>query len=422
MDADDTEKFQLIGNAWKAYPLKQPYYISKNTRLKFELSIEERTQGHVICVDSDAILSDSRKCIWLSGDEFGRHDAFDTNSPEYDLRRSKIANLALGMPSTQSSTSHFGISDARKAVDGYINPRWSDSVDLEKNSISVTNQDKEAWWQVNLSSLKTISEIVIHEWKVYPLGAFRLKIMNGSSTTTLGPFDQNHESFSNNVYRIPFESASQGDKVRIELVEEGVLALVEVLVLGEEPSSTVTMYDIAIGEMIEDGVSFGHPIWNGVRVDLNQDHADYTLPGSTNSHVRLRASHIFTDVLASVSQSSCKIVIHKDASRNIFSLDVIPSNGFFHVELPPGIVGSEVEFQGCSPTEVQVFGGADPVQAGSAFDGSRPLIKYIALIQNSQTVEDSNSLVGKSIFRSVQLYDVADDSSEETSKVSYKYI
>ncbi|GFH57847.1 hypothetical protein CTEN210_14323 [Chaetoceros tenuissimus] len=416
MNADDTEKFTLIGNAWKAYPLIQPYYISKNTRLKFELSIEEQTQGHAICVDSDAILSDSRKCIWLSGDEFERHDVFDTKSPDYDLRRAKIANLALGMPSTQSSTSHFGISDARKAVDGYINPRWSDSVDLEKNSISVTNQEKNAWWQVNLLSLKTISEVVIHEWKVNPLGAFQLKIMNGSSINTIGPFDKDHESFSNNVYRIPFESAAQGDKVRIELVEEGILALVEVLVLGEEPSSTVTMYDIAIGEMIKDGVSFGHPIWDGVRVDLNQDDVDYTLPGSTNSHVRLRASHIFTDVLASVSQSSCKIVIHKDASRNIFSLDVTPSTGFFHVELPPGIAGSEVEFQGCSPTEVQIFGGADPVQAGSAFDGSRPLIKYIALIQNSQTVEDSITLVGKSIFKSVELYDAADDSSEETSK------
>ena len=421
MDGNDSEKFTLIGNAWKAYPLIQPYYISKNTRLKFELSIEERTQDHAICVDTDAILSDSRKCIWLSGNEFERHDAFDTKSQDYDLRRSKIANLALGMQSTQSSTSHFVISDARKAVDGYINPRWSDSVDLEKNSISMTHQEKGAFWQVNLSSLKTISEIVIHEWNVYPLGAFRLKIMNGSSTNTLGPFDLNHESYSNNVYRIPFESAAQGDKVRIELVEEGILALVEVLVLGEEPSSTGTTYDIAIGEMIKDGVSFGHPIWDGVRVDLNQDDADYTLSGSTNSHVSLRASHIFTDVLASVSQSSCKIVIHKDASRNIFSLDVTPSNDFFHVELPPGIVGSEVEFQGCSPAKVQIFGDADPIQVGSAFDGSRPVIKYIALIQNSQTVDDSNSLVGKSIFKSVQLYDATDDSSEETSKVSYKY-
>ena len=123
-----------------------------------------------------------------------------------------------------------------------------------------------------------------------------------------------------------------------------------------------------------------------------------------------------------MSQSSCKIVIHKDASRNVYSLDVTPSNGFFHVELPPGIVGSEVEFQGCSPTKVQVFGRADPVQAGSAFDGSRPLIKYIALIQNSKTVEDSNSLVGKSIFKSVQLYDDPENSSQETSKVNFKYI
>ena len=418
MDADDTEKFTLIGNSWKAYPLSKPYYISKSTRLKFELSIEERTQGHAICVDSDAILSDSRKCIWLSGDEFERYDTFDTKSQDYNLRRAKMANLALGMPATQSSSSHFAISDARKAVDGYINPRWSDTVDMEKNSISITNKDKDAWWQVNLSNLQTISEVVIHEWKVNPLGAFYLKIINGPITNTLGPFDQDHEVYMNPVYRIQFSSSTQGEKVRIELVEEGVLALVEVLVLGEEPSSNGTLYDFPIGEMIKDGVSFGHPIWNGVRVDLND--VEYALPGSTNNHVLLRTWHIFTDVLGSVSQSSCKIVFHKDAHRNIFSLDVAPLNNFFHVELPPGIVGSEVEFQGCSPAEVQVFGGADPVNAGSAFDGSRPIIEYIALIQNSESVEDSDSLVGKSIFKSVQLYDANEDSIEETSKVSHK--
>lgn len=419
-DVNDREKFTLIGNAWKAYPLPQPFYITQDTRLKFELSIEEVAHGHAICIDSDAILSDSRKCIWLSGNEFNRHDAFDAESPDYSLRRAKIANLALGMPATQSSTSHFGISDARKAVDGYINPRWSESLDIEKNSIAITNKEPSAFWEVSLSSLKTISEIIIHESKMHLLGPFRVIIStSGPSGTTITSkiFESNDNDsvfYGNNVYKIIMNEIVQGEKVRIELLEEGVLALVEVLVLGEDPGVALREYDIQVGEMIMDDVSFGHPIWKGIKVDLNDD-GDYTLPSSTDGHVRLRASHIFTDVLGSAG-TDCTIEVHKDSNRAIFSLTITPSNGFFHTELPPGIVGSEVEFVGCSPTKVQVFGNAEIIEAGSAFDGSRPTINYIALIQNSPTVGDV--LVGKSTFKSVQLYnDAKEISVKETAKV-----
>lgn len=417
-DPNKSEQFTFVGNAWKAYPLLQPYYISRNTRLKFQFSVEVKAQGHAVCVDSDAILSDSRKCIWLTGNEFDRYQPFITESEEFDLRRSKFANLALGMPATQSSTSHFGISDARKAVDGYINPRWSDSLDIEKNSISVTNKEANAFWEVSLSSLKSISKVIIHEWAMKPLVPFVLKIFSG--VTVEQTIESTEFTYIDNVYTISLPDGTQGDKVRIELKQEGILALVEVLVLGDEPAATTKQYDIPIGDMILDGVSFGQPIWDGIKVDLTVDDYKYTIGGSTDSHVRFDANHILTDILGEVGASSqidCTIVVHKDAARDIFTMSITPSNDLFHMEFPPGIVGSEVEIQGCIPTNVQVFGRGETVRAGSAFDNSRPSIKYIALIQNS-TIPTGDELLSKSIFNNVELYDDVDFSRVETSKVS----
>lgn len=420
-DPDKSEQFTFVGNAWKAYPLLQPYYISRNTRLKFQFSVEVKAQGHALCVDSDAILSDSRKCIWLTGNEFDRYQPFTTESEEFDLRRSKFANLALGMPATQSSTSYFGISDARKAVDGYINPRWSDSLDIEKNSISVTNKEANAFWEVSLSSLQTMSKVIIHEWFMKPLVPFVLKIFSG--VTVEQTTESTEFTYIDNVYTISLPDETQGDKVRIELKQEGTLALVEVLVLGDEPAANTRQYDIPIGEMILDGVSFGHPIWDGIKVDLTVGDYKYTIGGSTDSHVRFDANHILTDILGEVGASSptdCTIVVHKDASRDIFTMSITPSNDFFHMELPPGVVGSEVEIQGCIPTNVQVFGRGEIVQAGSAFDNSRPSIKYIALIQNS-TIPTGDEPLSKSIFNNVELYDDVGFSRVETSKVSRLY-
>ena len=415
-DPDKSEQFMLVGNAWKAYPLLQPYYISRNTRLKFQFSVEVKAQGHAVCVDSDAILSDSRKCIWLTGNEFERHDPFVNESKEFDLRRSKFVNLALGMPATQSSTSHFGISDARKAVDGYINPRWSDSLDIEKNSISVTNKEANAFWGVSLSSLQSISKVIIHEFVIKPLVPFVLKIFSGVTVLTI---ESTEFTYIDNVYTISLPDQTQGDKVRIELKQKGILALVEVLVLGDEPAETTRQYDIPIGEMILDGVSFGHPIWDGIKIDLTADDNKYTIGGSTDSHVRFDANHILTDILGEVgvsSQTDCTIVVHKDAARDILTMSITPSNDLFHMEFPPGIVGSEVEIKGCIPTNVQVFGRGESVRAGSAFDNSRPSIKYIALIQNS-TIPTVDEPLSKSIFNNVELYDDIDFSEVETSKV-----
>lgn len=429
-DPDNSEQFKMMGNAWKAYPL-QPYYITRNTRVKFQFSVKVKAQGHAVCVDFDDILSDSRKCIWLTGNEFDRNDPFVNESEEFDLRRSKFANLALGMPATQSSTSHFGISDARKAVDGYINPRWSDSLDIEKNSIAVTNKDVNPFWEVSLPSLQAMSKVIIHEWMQKPLNPFVLKIFNGATVTK--SIESSDFTYTGNVHTFSLQDKPQGDKVRIELKQEGILALVEVLILGEEPADSMRQYDIPIGDMILDGVSFGHPVWNGIKVDLAV--APYEIAGSTDAHVLFDTNHILNDVLGETSGSAstdCTIIVHNDQIRNVFTMDITSSiEGFFHKELPPGILGTEVEIQGCIPTNVQVFGSAESIEAGSAFDGSRPAIKYIALIQNTVQEEDNaeedaegaqDDLMSESTFSNVELYDNIGFATVETSKVSSQQI
>ena len=422
-DPNNSEQFRFVDNSWKAYPLLQPYYITKNTRLKFRFSVQVKAQGHALCVDSDAILSDSRKCIWLTGKKFERYAPFVTKSDEFDLSRAKFANLALGMPATQSSTSHFGISDARKAVDGYINPRWSESLDIEKNSIAVTNKDAAPFWEVSLPSLQTMSKVIIHEWVENPLLPFALKIFNGHTVVLTREF--NVFDYNDNVYSISIPAGTQGDKVRVELKQAGVLALVEVLVLGEEPAAAMIQYDIPIGDMILDGVSFGHPIWNGIKVDLTV--APYEIVGSTDAHVLFDTNHILTDILGETTDSQitdCTIIVHNDQIRNIFTFTITPSDAkFFHMELPPGFLGTEVEIQGCTPVSVQVFGSAESVEAGSAFDRSRPAIKYIALIQNTVLEENAEEDAGddpssESIFSNVELYDDIGFATVETSKVS----
>src|SRR5579872_7351154 len=64
-------------------------------------------------------------------------------------------NLAQGQPATQSSTYEPGITDASRAVDGNTDGNFAD------HSVSHTNQDANAWWQVDLGASATVSSIVV---------------------------------------------------------------------------------------------------------------------------------------------------------------------------------------------------------------------------------------------------------------------
>jgi poly(beta-D-mannuronate) lyase len=70
-----------------------------------------------------------------------------------------VENIALGKTAEQSSTNTTGVGAADLAIDGNTSGEWSDDVD--ENSVTRTNIESEAWWQVNLGEDYEIGDIVI---------------------------------------------------------------------------------------------------------------------------------------------------------------------------------------------------------------------------------------------------------------------
>ncbi len=65
-----------------------------------------------------------------------------------------LPNLALGKPATQSSTLNGGV--ASRAVDGNLDTNWLDG------SVSHTDLNPQAWWQVDLGAVMDIGQIVLY--------------------------------------------------------------------------------------------------------------------------------------------------------------------------------------------------------------------------------------------------------------------
>ena len=75
-------------------------------------------------------------------------------------------NVARGKPTTQSSTSHNGISS--RAVDGIYHPAYY------AHSCTHTNKDAEPWWRVDLMNGYTVIGVNITN-RADPEYAHRLK-------------------------------------------------------------------------------------------------------------------------------------------------------------------------------------------------------------------------------------------------------
>lgn len=88
-------------------------------------------------------------------------------------------NIALGKPARQSS-SHATFTGAEKAVDGNVSGRFGD------RSLSHTGEDREPWWEVDLSTVAAIDGIVV--WNrtdsaVDRLEGFRVEILDAARQT-----------------------------------------------------------------------------------------------------------------------------------------------------------------------------------------------------------------------------------------------
>jgi len=159
-------------------------------------------------------------------------------------------NLAVGRAASQSST-YPGAPTAgpESAVDGNTDGSFGDG------SVTATNLDPNAWWQVDLGASATISSVAI--WNRTDCCGSRLSdYWVFISDTPFGPTDtpttlqfragtwSSHQSVAPNP-SMSIIAGAQGRYVRVQLSAPGYLSLAEVQVFGT--SSAPSSSDLALG-------------------------------------------------------------------------------------------------------------------------------------------------------------------------------
>ena len=156
-----------------------------------------------------------------------------------------LANLALGQPTSQSSTGFGGVPSL--AVDGNTDGNYLD------NSVTSTGQTPVAqeWWQVDLGRVSTINQVVL--WNRTDCCASRLQnfdvLISPTDMTgrTLAQLTADPSVTVQSVASLTAASltltfpSTQGRYVRVQLTGTGYLSLAEVQVLG------VPTGDLALG-------------------------------------------------------------------------------------------------------------------------------------------------------------------------------
>ena len=148
-----------------------------------------------------------------------------------------LLNLAVKRPAEQSSTYRPGFTDATKAVDGNTDGAYADG------SLTHTNLDANAWWQVDLGASATVSSIVV--WNRTDCCGSRLSdYWVFVSDTPFGPTDtpatlqsragtwSSHQTVQPNPSASITIAGAQGRYVRVQLSGANYLSLAEVQVFG----------------------------------------------------------------------------------------------------------------------------------------------------------------------------------------------
>ena len=162
-----------------------------------------------------------------------------------------ISNLAPGKLATQSSTlAGYPSAGPGSAVDGNADGNFSD------RSVTHTNLDSNAWWQMDLGASAAVNTIVI--WNRTDCCSERLNdywvfvsdtpFLPTDTPTTLqnraGTFASHQAAAPNPFTVIP--AGAQGRYVRVQLSGTNNLSLAEVQVFGTGGASTPT--DLALGQ------------------------------------------------------------------------------------------------------------------------------------------------------------------------------
>jgi hypothetical protein len=154
------------------------------------------------------------------------------------IQSSSTPHLAMAKPATQSSTlSGYGTTSARVAVDGETNGNFS------IGSVSHTNLESNAWWQVDLGASAPIGSIVIwnrtdccsvrlHDYWVFVSNTpFSPTDTPASLKNRAGTWSSHQTAVPNPSNKITTAGAS-GRYVRVQLGGTDYLSLAEVQVFG----------------------------------------------------------------------------------------------------------------------------------------------------------------------------------------------
>ena len=185
-------------------------------------------------------------------------------------------NLAMGRMTSQSSTiPGYPTAVASSAVDGNTDGNFNDG------SVTATNADASAWWQVDLGVSATVSSVVVWNrtdccssrlndyWVFISNTPFLATDTPTSLQSRAGTFASHQTSAPNPSTSIP--ANVQGRYVRVQLTGTNNLSLAEVQVMGTAPpatnvsqgkvasqSSTLPGYPTAVASSAVDGNTDGN--------------------------------------------------------------------------------------------------------------------------------------------------------------------
>ena len=147
-------------------------------------------------------------------------------------------NVALGKPATQSSDPGWG-GPPSKAVDGNTNGNYSG------DSVTHTNNDAQAWWQVDLGTLQSVQSVKI--WNRTDCCGDRLTNFNvillDASQAVVSSVNVPGQAGSPTT--VPISGAAR--YVKVQLVGTNYLSLAEVEVMGTTPGSVWTRGYVYLG-------------------------------------------------------------------------------------------------------------------------------------------------------------------------------
>ncbi|MEP2169392.1 MAG: discoidin domain-containing protein [Polaribacter sp.] len=145
-------------------------------------------------------------------------------------------NLALNGTATQSSTNPSYNKEASLAIDGDINGNYGGG------SVTVTNNEENPWWQVDLGADKTIDYIKVFNRTdgccKAAMSNFTVSVINDAGTEV---FSETFTNYPDPSVIIDTEGI-HGQIVKVQLNATGALTLAEVQVFGSDEVLSTTGY------------------------------------------------------------------------------------------------------------------------------------------------------------------------------------